>query len=428
MGERGRPPKPLDPDASSAARLGAELRTRREAQRLTQQALGDLVNYTAQHVSEVERAKGAATRPFIEAVDRALDAQGALLPLLDAALLERAALRAERTAARRAEADASLRWTAEDSEAGEDVDPTNRRGLLGIGAATALGSLGAVAAPTQAREIDPELPAHRAELLSIVGSHDAVFGPHAVLGAVQRELRRIAEHRSAARGELRAELLRIEARWAGFAAWLSEDAGQRRGRDAWTDRARWLAEEADDADMAAYLRSRQSQWAAQEHDARRAIDFAEAGLSVRGTSPQTRALCARQAALGHALSSDAPACERRLRDAYGLVKHADSPAPPWWSRRSVADHHVRAIEAHCWLVLQPARSIPVYESLLREWPRDLLRDGGLHRARLALACAGAGELDRARAEGRKAIAVARSTNSRVAARELRRLSETLSAT
>jgi hypothetical protein len=56
-----------------------------------------------------------------------------------------------------------------------------------------------------------------------------------------------------------------------------------------------------------------------------------------------------------------------------------------------------------------------------------LRDGGLHQARLALACAAAGELDRAEAEGRKALAMQRATKSGIAARELRRLGQTLSA-
>jgi hypothetical protein len=66
---------PVDPDASHAARLGAELRARRTAKGLTLQALGDLADgYAPQYISEVERAKTAATPAFIAAVDRALNA------------------------------------------------------------------------------------------------------------------------------------------------------------------------------------------------------------------------------------------------------------------------------------------------------------------------------------------------------------------
>jgi len=64
---------------------------------------------------------------------------------------------------------------------------------------------------------------------------------------------------------------------------------------------------------------------------------------------------------------------------------------------------------------------------LRQWSRERLRDGGIHQARLALACAGAGEHDRARAEGRKALAIARTTRSSRAARELRQLGAVLDA-
>jgi hypothetical protein len=50
----------------------------------------------------------------------------------------------------------------------------------------------------------------------------------------------------------------------------------------------------------------------------------------------------------------------------------------------------------------------------------------VYLARLAIACADAGELDRARAEGRKALAIARTTRSRVAARALNQLKAALS--
>jgi hypothetical protein len=61
----------------------------------------------------------------------------------------------------------------------------------------------------------------------------------------------------------------------------------------------------------------------------RAAGLAEAALSIRGVSAQTRAWCARQAALGHAYAGDTAACERRLHDAYGFLEHTDSPVPPW---------------------------------------------------------------------------------------------------
>ncbi len=421
MVTRGRPPNPVDPDASHAARLGAELRSQRQARGLTLQALGDLTGFTPQHVSEVERAKAAPTPPFVAACDRALEAQGALLALLPAAMHERDVQRHERAAARRAGRDPSLRWEAYSDVGDEDVDPTNRRGLLGAGAgATAALGLGAAAAPTHAYEVDPELVSHWTTLLRLLDRHDAAFGPHDVLAAVRRELSLIADHRRVARGELRRELLGVEALWAEFAAFLSNDTGQTRARTAWTDRALRLAQEAGTTpDALALARMRQCQWAVQELDGRRAVAFAQEALGVPGTSEQTRARCALRAAHGYALAGDAVACERHLADAYAaLWSGPASAAPPGAATPSI----VRANEARCWAWMQqPHKAIPLYEDALREWPRDQMRDGGLQRARLARACASAGERDRARAEGRKALAIARSTKSSVAARELKRL-------
>jgi hypothetical protein len=54
---RGRPPNPIDPDPSHAARLGAEIRARRTTDGPTLQQFVDLAGYTPQYLSEVERAK-----------------------------------------------------------------------------------------------------------------------------------------------------------------------------------------------------------------------------------------------------------------------------------------------------------------------------------------------------------------------------------
>jgi transcriptional regulator with XRE-family HTH domain len=98
---RGRPPKPLDPDASHAARLGAEIRSRRLQRGLTLEALAELIEFTPQHVSEVELAKASVSTPFVAACDDALEAQGSLLELLPAVVYERALERHDRSVARR---------------------------------------------------------------------------------------------------------------------------------------------------------------------------------------------------------------------------------------------------------------------------------------------------------------------------------------
>jgi tetratricopeptide (TPR) repeat protein len=337
-----------------------------------------------------------------------------------------------RRAARRAEpAVSALPCAATHGRAGddvEDVEPTNRRGLIGAGAVAALdlSLLGLDAATTQARTVDPELPAHLTRLLCLLGRHDAAFGPHEVLAVVEQELRVIAEHRGGARGKLRTELLRVEARWAQFAAWLSNDAGQADAREAWADWALRLARESDYSDMVAFIYVRRSQWAAQRADARHAVEFAEAALRVPGISEQTRARSVLRLAYGQALANNIAACERSLANAEAMMECASPPLEPPWVGRATIRSHVRPDEARCWLTMsQPRTAIGLYESVLRNWPRDRMRDRGLHQARLAVACAGAGELDRAEVEGRTALAITRTTKSSGAARELRRLRQVL---
>ena len=98
---RGRPPKAVNPDASSAARLGAVLRKHRVEKGLTLDELAERIGYSAQHVSQVELARASVSRPFLAQCERALDAQGRLLALLAPVVYEQAMQRHDRIAARR---------------------------------------------------------------------------------------------------------------------------------------------------------------------------------------------------------------------------------------------------------------------------------------------------------------------------------------
>ena len=134
--------------------------------------------------------------------------------------------------------------------------------------------------------------------------------------------------------------------------------------------------------------------------------LAEAALRTPRARAQTRALGAVRAAHAHAHIGDAEATSRMLAEAHDLAAQ-DSPDPPLAVSLAVAGHVVRRWEARCWAALEPAPGIALYDELLRDWPRGFTRDGDLYLARLARACAEAGELDRGRAEGRKALVIAR---------------------
>jgi transcriptional regulator with XRE-family HTH domain len=342
-GRRGRPAAPLEPSASAAARLGAELRGLRTAHGLTLTGFGVRIGYSAQYVSQVEHGRCAPSEAFVRACDVELGGGGALMRLLPAVILEQAQHRSARVAARRG--------TNLSADQEEDVNPINRRELAAAGAAAGI-RLGMACAPTSARDVDPALPEHSERLLAIIGTHDAAHGAHEVLETASRELRLIAEHRRVATGDLRVTLMAVEARWAIHAAWLCEDTGDRRERDALLDRALRLARAADHPDLIAWAHARQAQWTDPSH----AVRIAETGLRTACVGAHTRALCAVRAAHAHAHVGNADATERLLAKAHELANQ-DSPVPPLSVSVALSEHLVRCWEARCWAALSPAKAV-----------------------------------------------------------------------
>jgi hypothetical protein len=263
------------------------------------------------------------------------------------------------------------------------------------------------------------------KLLGVLGRHDAVFGAHDVLPAVRREIELIAAHREVAQGQLRTELYRVESRWAEFACWLSNDAGDVRGREYWADRALRLAQEAGYSDMIAWILLRRSRWAVEERDAERAIALAGAARRTSVASGHIRALCSLKEAHGHAVANAAAACERELASAHDVLSRTDASEPGFSIGRLPTSPYLVAAEARCWLWLRPRRAVTAFEDVLRLLPHDRTRSRGIQRARLAQACAAAGDPERAAAEGIKAMAIVRTTRSDLTMRELARLDHKL---
>jgi hypothetical protein len=136
-------------------------------------------------------------------------------------------------------------------------------------------------------------------------------------------------------------------------------------------------------------------------------------------------MCATRAAYAHARIGDAQATARALADAERLASLESAPLPP--PDDGMTGLLIRRWEARCWAELDPAKGVVLYDAILRDQPRDWVREQGLYLAYVANACAAAGELDRARAEGRRALAIFRQTQSATAASELKRLGAVLGA-
>jgi hypothetical protein len=68
---------------------------------LTLTGLAIRIGYTAQHISEIELGNSAASESFVRAVDEALEANGRLLALYPAVVIEQVVAREKRASSRR---------------------------------------------------------------------------------------------------------------------------------------------------------------------------------------------------------------------------------------------------------------------------------------------------------------------------------------
>ncbi len=251
---------------------------------------------------------------------------------------------------------------------------------------------------------------------------DKLLGPHLLLMAMPGHLAFIEEHLRDARGTSRIDLLTIGARYAEFAGWLYQDAGEARAAMFWSDRAVEWAQQAGNRVLVAYVLMRKSNQASDERDAGRIIGLAEAAL--REPDPITgrvRALALRQEAHGYALDGDEVTCNRKLDEALSMVALSERNGDPG-PGSYCTDVYLELNRATCWLELsKPKRAIDVFERELIRLPAIENRDHGVYLARLAAAYADDGNSEQTGARGREALSIFRGTGSQRIGAELGRL-------
>ena len=226
---RGRPPKAVDPNASSSARLGAEIRARRVARNLTLDRLSRRIGCTPQHISEVELAKTTVSRAFVEAVDRALDADGRIVDLYPAAAAEQERARQDRAHARR-----------EAVRSGQEVD-AKRRAFIGLGLSAVL--LGPEAA---ARATNDEW-----DRIAYAWSYEVATAPDrgALLPGLVADLKRLQ-----ARGGPQHVVAQLSSHVGAIAVSVGDPGTARR----WWRRARSSASVSGDSHLVAFVSGREA--------------------------------------------------------------------------------------------------------------------------------------------------------------------------
>jgi transcriptional regulator with XRE-family HTH domain len=402
---RGRPPKPLDADGSSAARLGIEVRRYREQRGLTQAVLAGLMGYSPQHLSALELGEGSVSEQFVQACDDALEADGHLMELLPDVVYERA----------------QARWS---NRTARQLGPPSPPSSSAPSPASASGLTNSPHPPQGVASVDAEVIRAMIDALRRV---DNRFGGGnargVVLGYLKGEVYPVLRMVQT-QGRVPRRLMQVAAELTQLAGWISHDVGEDGLARRYFGKSLKLARAAGDEAFACEVLAGISQQAAYLGDGRTAVDAAQAARrhAVRSDVPALVSEAAAMEAHGHALRRDAAACLAAMRRAeLALGAARDDARPPWLEYFDGA--YLAAKFAHAFHALgegKPAERFAV---------RSLQMNEGYERGRLfntvllARIYADRGELEAACELGRSSVAMAsgiRSARGRSYLADLRR--------
>ncbi|MGH8901633.1 MAG: helix-turn-helix domain-containing protein, partial [Egibacteraceae bacterium] len=322
----GRPPKPLDPNVSSAALLGSRLRRLREERGLSQQRLASLVSFSSQHVGAVERGAAPVSGEFVAECDAALDAGGCLLELFPAVVAERAAERHRRQSRRRAE-----QGRFSDRSRGGVPPGIPEVSLPGAVPARAA-AMGAARQPRVSR-IDAALVE---DLELVTDSHRRLYHrlkSSELLAPVTSHLRvATCLLEGAATAPLRRRLAAIAVEAAGLAAWLAFDLNNDRMMKEYYRQSVAAVDEAGDRALGAYVVGFRAAAAMGLADLRASLrHLGEAnGRAAHSATATMQAWLAGLHAQAWAMTSDASSCRCALRRADTAMGRARPDEDPAW--------------------------------------------------------------------------------------------------
>jgi hypothetical protein len=280
------------------------------------------------------------------------------------------------------------------------------------------------------RRVDPEAVGRLGTILTEYAKIDNLLGPAHLLALTKLHLKFISELLTVAAGEGRTEVLTVGARYAEFAGWLHQDAGNPQEAAYWSDRAMGWAQAAGNDLMVSYVLMRKNNQASSQGDASRTLGLARAALRGQDRlSPRARALALRQQARGHALSGDPTGCARALDAARDQAAVSEDQGE---EDRILTGYCTPAFiemeAADCAMLLgQPDQAVVTFQHGLATLPAQYQRDRAVNLARLAVAHSASQEPELACAVAQEAAAVIISGSwSARAVAELRRLPTLLS--
>lgn len=392
----GRPAKTVDETTSALAKLGARLRRLRQTRELTLIELGELTGYSWQHLGAVERGSVAPSETVVSACDRALAAGGQLIALFPAVVVEQAAQRHEREAARHtatAPPEPDIDWVR-------------------------LGGLASTRSAVSAEVMD--------ELEQITDRHRTLYhqlSSSQMLVPVEAHLGLLLELLEGRQPEaIRHRLAAAAGEAAGFAAWIWFDLGHLHKMGLLYRMAGDLLADAGDRGLWSYVSGYRALTLEASGLGAEAIEHADAALhrAPASTSRTTRswlyAVTASAASLVAARRHDVPDLLNHARDALDSADGREE----WmydFDRTSLAGHR-----GQCHLRLgQPAPAIAAFNDGLAELPPGHDRRGAQLGIGLAHAHLDAGDPEAALSHALAALDTFATKGSTSGVRRVRRL-------
>jgi transcriptional regulator with XRE-family HTH domain len=269
-------PSEADPLQERARHLGAELRRRRLAAGLTQQALADRIGYDRSYLSQVETGAQVPAEQFILLCERELAAGGTLLGMFRELLAEREARR-QQGHAERWRAGASRQpmiervspivaptssgrlATPADDPSNSDMERRPFVRMLGVASGAMLAeTLGVelwdLASAMQASNVsDDMLDAMEASVLRLHQVH-AKVSPAVMLPHLHEHLRAVTSLLQQSQPiRQRRRLCSIAGHLAGLRGWATFDLADRRGARSWYELALQPAAEAEDDALCGWI-------------------------------------------------------------------------------------------------------------------------------------------------------------------------------
>jgi transcriptional regulator with XRE-family HTH domain len=270
---------------------------------------------------------------------------------------------------------------------------------------------------------DVSTPAALEDLLRHTRTLGIGTSPRLVLPGLVAQTRTVQELARDARSPARERLLVVAARYAEYAGWMAQEAGDEPGARHWTEQAVRLADAARDPDLLRYCRVRQAELSLYRGDVRTALELL-AGVRGDGSTARVAGLAAQWEAQAHAVDGNAGLWRAAMDRSAELLAVPDASASPLGP--SSAPNMPALVVG--WSLVELGRPEEAAELLDRQVPlvpAQARRAAARFGVRRAMAHAAAGSPETAVALLPDLLPLTRQVDSATVTGDLRRLHRTL---